>query len=270
MKLYSIGQASAMIDIPIRTIRYYESIGLCSPSLTDEDSGYRYYSLDDIFRLDLIRCLGRQLGMPLKTIRQYLKESGSPETLKTYLRQQASGISREMAELERRRDFLMQKLEAIELREQTPGLSPYFEMLETRELSVVSASVDSLEDAMLIARKIVSQIDGCRASELFLIFDTLADKFSHPGPHSVMTGVPGRIERASFSRLVLGAGEYASIHYTNRDEDRREAIALLRDGIAGKGLRTEGPMVNSGSLIDTTSASSRDYCIKTQIRVVPA
>ena len=69
MKLYSIGQVSSMIDIPVKTIRYYESIGLCTPSQTDENSNYRYYSIDDIFRLDLIRSLGRQLGVPLKTIK---------------------------------------------------------------------------------------------------------------------------------------------------------------------------------------------------------
>ena len=43
MKLYSIGQVSSMIDIPVKTIRYYESIGLCTPSQTDENSNYRYY-----------------------------------------------------------------------------------------------------------------------------------------------------------------------------------------------------------------------------------
>ena len=91
MKLYSIGQASAMIDVPVRTIRYYERIGLCSPTQIDEDSGYRYYSIDDIFRLDLIRSLGRQLGMPLKTIEEYLSKSGSPEVLEEYLQQLTDG-----------------------------------------------------------------------------------------------------------------------------------------------------------------------------------
>lgn len=102
-----------MIDVPIRTIRYYERIGVCTPSLTDEASGYRYYSIDDIFRLDLIRCLGRQLGMPVKTIEEYSRESDNPVTMEKYLTRQAKEIDAQIQELNQRKQFLSAKLEAI-------------------------------------------------------------------------------------------------------------------------------------------------------------
>ena len=145
MKLYSIGQASAMIDVPIRTIRYYESIGLCSPSVTDESSGYRYYSIDDIFRLDLIRCLGRQLGMPLKTIEDYLKESGSPETLEKYLIEQEKDIDSQIAALQLRKDFLSARLEALHKRRETPPLTPRLVHRERRDIFGGSAEIGILK-----------------------------------------------------------------------------------------------------------------------------
>ena len=106
MKLYSIGQVSSMIDIPVKTIRYYESIGLCKPSQTDGKSNYRYYSIDDIFRLDLIRSLGRQLGLPLKTIKEYFDESEDPDRLMQYLRELEQEIDTEIEKLHNKRNFV--------------------------------------------------------------------------------------------------------------------------------------------------------------------
>ena len=100
MQLYSIGQASSLIGLPIGTIRYYDSIGLCSPSYTDENSGYRYYSIDDIFRLDFIRTLGPQLGMPLKTIQQYIEDSNEPGALIEYLSKQEQELDSQIRELQ--------------------------------------------------------------------------------------------------------------------------------------------------------------------------
>lgn len=41
---YQIGEISKLCNIPIKTLRYYNEIGLLIPEKTDLDSGYRYYS----------------------------------------------------------------------------------------------------------------------------------------------------------------------------------------------------------------------------------
>lgn len=268
MELYTIGQASAMLGIPIRTIRYYESIGLCVPTRTDEGSGYRYYSMDDMFRLDLIRCLGCQLGMPLKTIRRYLKEAASTETLKTYLLQQAEDIDGQMEELRRRKDFLTQKLAAIERLERTPQLQVYEETLPARELSARRESVETLDDAVLITRKLAAQ-SGAEGGQLFLIFDSLGESYTQRGRREIVIGISGRVRSQGLDFLELKAGRYLSVDYPFRTKERATAISLLRSYMKERGLRRAGPMVNIGSLIDATAASSIDYCVKTQLRVEP-
>ena len=41
---YSIGEIAEICNIPIRTLRYYDEIGLLVPEKRDIESSYRYYA----------------------------------------------------------------------------------------------------------------------------------------------------------------------------------------------------------------------------------
>ncbi len=63
---YTIGEAAAMCGVTVRTLRYYASIGLLSPSEVGE-SGYRYYDDERIAVLQQI-VFYRDLGLSLNEI----------------------------------------------------------------------------------------------------------------------------------------------------------------------------------------------------------
>ncbi len=71
-ELFSIGEISRLFDLNIRTLRYYDDIGLLKPETTDEKTGYRYYSTKKFERLNTIKYL-RALDMPLERIMRFLK-----------------------------------------------------------------------------------------------------------------------------------------------------------------------------------------------------
>ncbi len=68
-KYFRIGEISRLYHIGVDSLRYYEELGLIHPARGE--SGYRMYSIDDIWRLNVIREL-RELGFPMDRIRQYL------------------------------------------------------------------------------------------------------------------------------------------------------------------------------------------------------
>ncbi|VEP17869.1 MerR family transcriptional regulator [Hyella patelloides LEGE 07179] len=70
-ELMKIGELSQQTGLSIRTLHYYDEIGLLCPSHRTE-VGYRLYSNQDIIRLQQIVSL-RQLGFSLKEIRECLK-----------------------------------------------------------------------------------------------------------------------------------------------------------------------------------------------------
>ncbi|MEA5552138.1 heavy metal-responsive transcriptional regulator [Anabaena cylindrica UHCC 0172] len=73
-----IGQVTELSGISIRTIRYYESVGLIQPSGRTE-GGFRQFSADVLTRLAFIK-RAQHLGLSLEEIREILQvyDHGQP------------------------------------------------------------------------------------------------------------------------------------------------------------------------------------------------
>ncbi|EME7220918.1 MerR family transcriptional regulator, partial [Enterococcus faecium] len=63
MKYLSIGKISKLCNISIRTLRYYDQINLFKPEYINKENNYRYYSIQQLFYLEIIKYL-RKLNMP--------------------------------------------------------------------------------------------------------------------------------------------------------------------------------------------------------------
>ena len=68
-----IGEFSKMMQVTVKTLRHYEQKGLLHPSEVDEWTGYRYYNIAQMQRLNTIRGLQRQ-GFTLEEIKELLED----------------------------------------------------------------------------------------------------------------------------------------------------------------------------------------------------
>lgn len=68
-----VGDLASQTGVSVRTLHYYDEIGLLSPSQRTQ-TGYRLYTEDDIIRLQQIVSL-RQIGFSLEQIRKCLEQS---------------------------------------------------------------------------------------------------------------------------------------------------------------------------------------------------
>lgn len=78
--MLKIGEFARVNQISVATLRYYDQCGLLKPTILDPDTGYRYYSLDQLPRLNRILAL-KELGFSLEQIAQLLEEALSLEQL---------------------------------------------------------------------------------------------------------------------------------------------------------------------------------------------
>lgn len=92
----TIGDVSKIYGISKQTILYYEKLGLFSPAKI-EDNGYRYYTLEECYRLELILSL-KKLNLSLKDIQDYVEHRG-PHMLKILLEDARHGFDREINDL---------------------------------------------------------------------------------------------------------------------------------------------------------------------------
>ncbi len=107
--MYSIGQLSKKTNISIRTLRYYDEIGLLKPAKVAE-SGYRYYSNEEIGVLRHIAAL-KELGFTLASIKNLLGsgERSRESRWSEYLETELSAI----AEARKRLDEMERLLQTV-------------------------------------------------------------------------------------------------------------------------------------------------------------
>lgn len=74
-KLISIGTLSKLTGVHIKSLRYYDRLGILRPAYIDPASGYRYYSFPQIHVVDAIQ-LCVDLGIPLKQFTDFVGEDG--------------------------------------------------------------------------------------------------------------------------------------------------------------------------------------------------
>ena len=66
-----IKEFAEMTGVSVRTLHYYDEIGLLPPAFVDRATGYRFYDDRSLLRMQEI-LFYRELDFPLKSIRQIL------------------------------------------------------------------------------------------------------------------------------------------------------------------------------------------------------
>ena len=75
--MLKIGEFAHLSQVTVRTLRYYDEIGLLRPAHVDPWTGYRYYSQDQLSRLHRILTL-KDLGLSLEQIEPLLDDDLPP------------------------------------------------------------------------------------------------------------------------------------------------------------------------------------------------
>lgn len=74
--LFKIGEITKILGVTRKTLLVYENMGLLTPAVKDEQSGYRYYTADNMTQIRSIRSL-QALGLSLTEIAEYYYDTGN-------------------------------------------------------------------------------------------------------------------------------------------------------------------------------------------------
>ena len=110
--LYTIEQVATRTNMTKRTLRYYEEVGLFSPTGRTEGN-YRRYSEEDVQRLERIKELRDLLGFSLTDIRELMQAEEERDSIKVAY-QQETEVSAKIAQLDRADALIRGQLALIE------------------------------------------------------------------------------------------------------------------------------------------------------------
>jgi DNA-binding transcriptional MerR regulator len=111
--MFKIGDFSRLTQVSIKTLRYYDEIGLLKPAQIDRFTNYRYYTADQLPRLNRILAL-KDLGLSLDQITDLLKTDLAPDQMQAMLRQKRAEIAQQVAEEQARLARVEARLHQIE------------------------------------------------------------------------------------------------------------------------------------------------------------
>ena len=118
-ELLAIGRMAKINRVSISTLRLYDEKGLLKPRYVDPDTGYRYYSIDQNARLDMIAYM-RELGMSLSEIGVALGREDIT-LIEELLAEKNEQIRRQMDQLRARRDAVERAIQSIERYRKSPA-----------------------------------------------------------------------------------------------------------------------------------------------------
>ena len=107
-----IGEFSQMMQVTVKTLRHYEKKGLLLPDEVDEWTGYRYYTICQMQKLNAIRQLQR-LGFSLEEIKEVFEEDSHMPSIKQ-LTEKINKTEEQLKQLINRRDQLKNWIETSE------------------------------------------------------------------------------------------------------------------------------------------------------------
>ena len=121
--MFKIGEFSKLGQVSTRMLRHYDQLGLLKPSQTDKFTSYRYYTIEQLARLNRIVAL-KELGFSLEQVAQLLEKEGdlSAEKLRGMLTLRRAEIERELLDTHTQLTEVESRLRQIEQEGQP---SPY-------------------------------------------------------------------------------------------------------------------------------------------------
>ena len=105
--VYKIGDFANIVNISVRTLRYYDEIGLLKPEIVDRYTNYRYYTEDNVVEAQFITLL-KGVGFTLQEIidyKNFLNDyDDNDDGTNQFLLKKQEQISKQMEELQEKYD----------------------------------------------------------------------------------------------------------------------------------------------------------------------
>lgn len=158
-QLLSIGKMAEINGVSIPTLRLYDKNGLLKPAYIDPESGYRYYTLQQTARLDIIAYM-KELGMSLGEIASVLRKEDIA-LIEGILAQKNEQLHEQMRRLKERHDAVERAILQIERYRKSPATGTIaLEYIDRRYIWSIKCPVNfyekdrnSYEETVMALRK---------------------------------------------------------------------------------------------------------------------
>jgi len=271
---FTIGQMSKLHNVPVKTLRYYDDIGLFKANEVDPDTGYRYYTVGQFKLLDLITYL-KMLGVPLKEIKKQVYNRDIRE-LKNVLYKHKQITEMKIQELELAKKKIEERIREIEVAENITEIGvPIFKTLEERIILQLHEQIRNGMELELSLRKIKSHSYRFASIIFGKVGFTLAEEQIRQENYSEYSSIFLLLEKGEKDILprdfelmaVLPAGEYACIYYRGAHSDASPYVKQLYEYLLAHRYRIRGDFLIRNIIDQYASHNADEHLSEIQVWV---
>ena len=137
-----IGEFSRIGQVTVKTLRFYDAMGLLEPHKIDPINGYRYYGFDQLPRLNRILAL-KGLGLTLEQIKLLLNDDLPAEQLRGMLRLKQVEIQQKMDQEKERLARVEARLKMIEQENKMPNYEIVIKEINPIQVASIRETIPS-------------------------------------------------------------------------------------------------------------------------------
>lgn len=219
--LFTISQIAQIANVTTETLRHYDRIGLLKPCKTDQWTSYRYYSEQEIVRLNTI-CALRCMDLSLNEIKEIL-EVNDFEKIINLLKHAETNADKKIAEIKYAQSKIKRARLFYESKSNNKAEKEIFTINAPKRIILLSDNLNepSLENLWDYHRHFYEQVGDNNKSEF--MFEDLAGIYESNG-ESHLFAVCNRYSQIDGLKS-LPEGKYLCADCT--EENRKKVLARL-------------------------------------------
>ena len=157
--MFRIGEFAQIAQVSGRQLRFYDQLGLLRPGHIDAQTGYRYYSIRQLPRLNSILAL-KELGLSLEQIGPLLKDDISAADLRAMLTLKRAEVERSLRTEEARLRHIESRIAQIDRHGGTDGFDVNVKSVDPTPLLSLHCSCADMDEVVRMVRLVAE--DGAR------------------------------------------------------------------------------------------------------------
>jgi DNA-binding transcriptional MerR regulator len=263
--MIKIGDFARLSQVSVVTLRYYDEVHLLKPVKVDTFTGYRFYSADQLPRLNRILAL-KDLGFSLEQIKLMLADSLTHEQLRNMLTLQRNEVEKRLADEQERLNRIESRLRQIEMENKMPNYDVVVKTVPTMLVAARRVSIPTndqvpqyLDPAFTEAYDYVRKQGAKDTGPCFALWHSPADVYENEDAEAI---VPIDRQLRGTDRVQvyeLPPTQVASVVHQGNFEDFTQGHAALLEWIDANGYKVAGPYreiyikCDKGNRLDTTT-----------------
>lgn len=157
--MIKIGDFARLSQVTVRTLRYYEEVGLLRPVQVDRYTGYRYYQMEQLPRLNRILAL-KDLGLALDQIAALLTTDLPPAQLRGMLRLKQAELQQQAAEMQERLARIEARLSQIEQEDTMPDYDVVLKRVDAQRVALVHDVIPTQEQINQTFNRLFDELEN--------------------------------------------------------------------------------------------------------------